>query len=376
MSLRIRAARLALVAMVLVGSSAAQLVDPLERGLGTAWIEKGLRSEVPLAIASAAEGAKRDLANNQLWAPLLRQALKKSASLQPESEALRVKRALFDALIQTRISVPLEELLPFFDEFPAAVIGVIARASSPHNENLLPLLLKTQEWKNGIYWTAIASLMRPEILSHLAHDVRFEYQVFVSDQDFAPILVYDPGRVPGGIRGGVLGGVIGGPLGWPDEIVYEISPTGRDEDRLTCCIAGRSTYLIGRNSRSGGSQTQTPDWPDHNHEILLELLSRAHCAICSRSDRDFPMIRGGKAAVVWHSEEQMRKALTDLIGQYVRECQGLILQLGQSGSSEAEIRNKIRIWIIDQRRVRTGLIPLIQAGVEIRPCGTYDGRCR
>lgn len=71
---------------------------------------------------------KGDSPDRGIW---LRQALARSASLQPDAEAFRVKNVIFDALIRTRTPAPLAELLPFFDRFPAAVIAVVAKGD-PH----------------------------------------------------------------------------------------------------------------------------------------------------------------------------------------------------------------------------------------------------
>jgi hypothetical protein len=81
----------------------------------------------------------------------LREALTRSLSLQPEAEAVRARRVIFDALIRTRTPVPLTELLPFFDQFPAAVIAIVAKNNPREGEDRLPLLLKA---KNSLYWYA------------------------------------------------------------------------------------------------------------------------------------------------------------------------------------------------------------------------------
>jgi hypothetical protein len=113
-------------------------------------VEKGLQSTVPLQVAISAFRSMN--ISDQQRGEWLRAALRGSLSLQPDAEAVRAQRAIFDALIRTRTPVPLTELLPHFDQFPAAVIAIVARNNPHEGEDRLPILLKAEEAKNFVLW--------------------------------------------------------------------------------------------------------------------------------------------------------------------------------------------------------------------------------
>ena len=353
--------------------------EAYDPGSDAALIEKGLSSTLPLQVAISAYRAKQDPFR---WRTQLRQALARSSSLQPEAEAVRAGRIIFDALVQSSTPVPLEELLPFFTQFPAAVIAVVARTDNSNGaEDRVPLLISAEGLKNRTYWSAAASLVDyKRLVHHLAQQVWFDYAVQVSDRDFDPVLIVapTPNLIPGGAIGGILGGIPNGHVSWPEETAYRLSATGRPNEALTSGIGGR-VYLTAEPYHGAG-QGEHPDedaaaWVEHDRDIVHVLLSFAHCSVCSRDSPDFPMIRGGKAFVFWTSEDRTRRALTDGIEEYVRQCKGMLDTLGETGFSEAEIRSKVRIWIQDWRQSRTIPIPAMNSGVQINHCQNMAGYC-
>jgi hypothetical protein len=366
----------------LLAQSPPAAFDPLS---DSALIEKGLQSTMPLQVAiSAFRSVKITHQQRGGW---LREALTRSLSLQPEPEAVRARRAIFDALIRTGTPVPLTQLLPFFDQFPAAVIAIVAKNNSSQDEDRLPLLLKAEETKNSLYWYAAASLLnRKQLIQHLVHQARLDYAISVIDQDFVPVQVFErppSGIIMSGIPGGVIGGITtGSQVAWPEETAYHIEKSGDTDHVLTCCIGG-STYLKAWPASThafGDPQPADLAWEDHDREVVRALLSIAHCAVCQFDRGDFPNVRGGKASIVWHSLEQARSLLEEAVEQYVKECVKMIGALGESTLSEYETRSKVRIWIRDQRRIQTIPIPSVGAGVEFNRCAsiqnvTTNGRC-
>jgi hypothetical protein len=355
--------------------------DPLG---DSSLIEKGLRSTKPLQVAISAFRCVN--VNDPRRGEWLREALSRSPSLQPEAEGRRARRAIFDALIRTRTPVPLIELLPFFDQFPAAVIAVVARDDLDKREDRLPLLLKTEEAKNPAYWYAAASLMdRKELIHHLVEQACFDYAISVLDQDFVPVQVHGGtprGVIGGGISGGALGS-IGSQVAWPEETVYHIEMSGEIDHVLTSGIGG-NTYLKAWPTAVHAFEDPQPAdplaWEDHDREVVRVLLSIAHCGACSFDRGDFPNVRGGRASIVWHSTEQARTLLEEAVEQYVRECVRMVATLGEATLTEPEIRSKVRIWVRDWRQVRTIPIPGVSAGVEFNRCGpvqsvSSNGRC-
>jgi hypothetical protein len=377
-------ARLALILLLhgfLFAQTPPEAYDPLG---DSSLIEKGLRSTLPLQVAiSASRAVKATDPRRGEW---LREALSRSSSLQPEGEALRARRVIFDALIRTGTPVPLIELLPFFEQFPGAVIAVVARGNPKEREDRLPLLLKTEEAKNRTYWYAAASLMdRRELIHHLVEHARFDYAISVLDQDFVPV------QILGGMPSGVIGrGVPGGALGsigsgvpWPEETVYHIELSG-DMDHLLTSGIGGNTYLkawpTSVRAFGDGQPADPLTWEDHDREVVRVLLSIAHCAACPRDRGDFPNVRGGSASIVWHTAEQARSLLQEAVEQYVKECVRMVAALGETTFTEPEIRSKVRIWVRDWRRVRTIPIPSVGTGVEFNRCasiqsGSSNGRC-
>jgi hypothetical protein len=354
--------------------------DPLG---DSSLIEKGLRSALPLQVAiSAFRCVSVADPRRGEW---LREALSASPSLQPEAEGRRARRAIFDALIRTRTPVPLVELLPFFDQFPAAVIAVVARDDPNRHEDRLPLLLKTEEAKNRTYWYAAASLMdRKELIHHLLEHSRFDYAVSVLDRDVVPVQVYDRPQIGGrGIPGGVLYGSIGSQVVWPEQTIYHIEMSGDIDHILTCCVGGNTYLKTWSPTVHAFEDLQPADpfaWEDHDREVVRVLLSIAHCGACSFDRGDFPNVRGGRASIVWHSAEQARSLLEEAVEQYVKECVRMVGALGETTLTEPEIRSKVRIWVRDWREVRTIPIPSVGAGVEFIRCAqiqsvTSNGRC-
>jgi hypothetical protein len=373
-----------ILASLLPGLMLAQTPPAAYDPLGdSSLIEKGLKSTLPLQVAiSAFRAVKATDPHRGEW---LREALSRSSSLQPEGEALRARRVIFDALIKTRTPVPLVELLPFFDQFPGAVIAVVARGNPEEREDRLSLLLKTEEAKNLTYWYAAASLMdRKELIHHLLQQARFDYAISVLDQDFVPVQVYGgtPRGVIGGTPEGTLGS-IGSQVAWPEETVYHIEMSGDIDHVLTNGI-GRNTYWKAwPTSVHAFADAQPADpllWEDHDREVVRVLLSVAYCGLCSFPRGDFPNVRGGRATIVWHSAEQARSLLDEAVEQYVKECVRMVGTLGETTLREPEIRPKVRIWVRDWRRVQTIPIPAVGAGVEFNRCAqiqnaTSNGRC-
>jgi hypothetical protein len=346
-------------------------------------IEKGLRSTLPLQVAiSAFRSVKASAPRRGEW---LREALSKSSSLQPEAEARRARRVIFDALIRTRTPVPLTELLPFFDQFPAAVIAVVARNNPREGDDRLPLLLKAEETKNPAYWSAAASLMGQGIVRYLIDRAHFDYTITVTGEDLVPVYIF--GGLPRGVvGGGVPGGIIGsiGPgVAWPEETVYHIEMSG-DIDHILTSGVGRNTYLKAWSTTVHAFEDAQPAdplaWEDHDRDVVRVLLSMAYCGVCQLQRGDFPSVRGGKATIVWHSAEQVRPLLEEAIEQYVKECVRMVGALGEPTLTEPEIRSKVRIWVRDGRRVQAIPIPRVGAGVEFNRCAsiqsaTSNGRC-
>jgi hypothetical protein len=352
--------------------------EAYDPGKDAALIEKGLNSTLPLQVAVSAYRAKQDSFRLPKWGPQLRQAVVRSASLQPEAEAIRTRRIILDALIQSDTSAPLDELLPFFSQFPAAVIALLDRSNNANlTEDRIPLLIAAEGMKNRLYWSAAASLVdRKRLVHHLAQQVWFDYPIYLTDSDFVPILIFGggPGGVPGGSPGSIIGGVPNGRVGWPEEIAYHLSKTGRQIEALPWSV-GEQTYLIASPSsehhvgaRGDQPDADPKDWDEHARDIQLTLVSFRYCGLCSYSRGDNPRIRGGKAYVFWRSEDETRRSLTEGIEQYVAECKDLLNALGETGFSDVEIRSKVRIWIHDWRKSRTIPIPTISVGVQINLC--------
>ena len=90
---------------------------------------------------------------------------------------------------------------------------------------------------------------------------------------------------------------------------------------------------------------------------------------------DYPMIRGGKAFVIWRSDQQVMKAMTEGIEEYVRECRTLFQQLHLTGFSESAVRAKVRVCVRDDRRNRPGPLPAVHLGVEVHDCTSNDEFC-
>jgi hypothetical protein len=377
-------ARLVLILLLhgLLFAQTPAVVDPLG---DASLIEKGLQSAIPLQVAiSAFRSVSINDGRRGEW---LRAALSKSTSLQPEGEALRSKRAIFDALIRTRTTVPLTELLPFFDQFPAAVIAVVAKGRAVAGEDRLPLLLKAEETKNSAYWYAAAALMdRKQLIHRLVQQARFDYAISVVDQDFIPVQV--SGGPPEGITGGIPGGAMNGfpngsQVAWPEETVYHIEMSGGIDHILTCCVGGNTYLKAWSTTLHAFKDAQPADlsaWEDQDREVVRVLLSFSYCRTCQFSRGDFPNVRGGKATIVWRSEEQTRSLLEEAVEQYVKECVRMVGALGETALSETDIRSKVRIWVRDWRQVRTIPIPGVGAGVEFNRCASIqhtssNGRC-
>jgi hypothetical protein len=352
--------------------------DAYDPGPDETLIEKGLTSTLPLQVAISAYRAKQD-SRHQRWGLQLRQALVRSIALQPEADAVRTRRIILDALIQSRSTAPLEELLPFFNQFPAAVIALIARTDNANaTEDRVPLLISTEGLKNRLYWSAAASTVdRKRLIHHLAERAWFDYPIYVSDRDFVPVPIFALPGIASGVIGGVISGVPDGKVPWPSETTYRLSASGRQDETLPWGIGGQ-TYLIAEryDGRARAEQPDIdPDWDKHDKDILSVLLSFAHCSLCSQMTPDFPTIRGGKAFVFWFSQDQARRSLTDGIEQYVSVCRSLLATLGETGFTEAEVRSKVRIWILDWRQSRTVPIPAIGGGIQIHNCQNMAGYC-
>jgi hypothetical protein len=369
---------------ILSGSLFAQtppaVFDPLD---DPSLIEKGLQSSLPLQVAISAFRSIK--VSDQRRGEWLRAALRGSLSLQPEAEAVRTRRSILDALIRTRTPVPLTELLPYFDQFPAAVIAIVARNNPREGEDRLPLLLKAEEAKNPVFWYAAMELVdRKELVHHLVQQARFDYAISVFDDDFVPVQI-PGGGIPRGVPGGVIGGIIGsilpsGSVAWPESTTYHIEFSGGD---LLTSGRWRSTFLIASspavNTLPDAQPADPVAWEDHDREVVRLLLSIAHCDMCQAVTPDFPTVRGGKATIIWHSAEQGRPLLEEAVERYVRECVRMVDALHET-ISESEVRSKVRIWIRDSRRVQTTPIPSVGAGVEFNRCApiqslSSNGRC-
>ena len=365
---------------LLVAQTPPAVFDPLG---DPSLIEKGLRSTVPLQVAISAFRAVSIF--DQRRGEWLREALLRSSSLQPEAEAVRTRRAIFDALIRTRTPVPLTELLPHFDQFPGAVIAIVAKTNPREGEDRLPLLLKAEEGKNSVYWYAALSLVdRKQLVHYLVQQARFDYAITVQDEDFVPVRI--PGGHPRGLPGlvgGMISGLTNGAVQWPPETIYHIEMSGDIDDLLTSGI-WRSTYL----RRWSPTVHAFPDaqpadplaWEDHDREVVRILVSIAYCGVCSYDRGDYPNIRGGKVTIVWHSLAQARPLLEKAVEWYVNECVSLVDALHETTVSEAEIRSKVRIWLRDWRTVQTIPIPSVGVGVEFNRCApsqsaSSNGRC-
>src|SRR5579871_2949400 len=89
----------------------------VEGKINPSVVQEGLQSTIPLQVAISAFGAVS--ITNIHRGEWLSGALKRSASLKPQEEAVRAQRVILDALIKTHTAVPLTDLLPFFDRaFP------------------------------------------------------------------------------------------------------------------------------------------------------------------------------------------------------------------------------------------------------------------
>lgn len=356
----------------------------VEGKINPSVVQEGLQSTIPLQVAISAFGAVS--ITNIHRGEWLSGALKRSASLKPQEEAVRAQRVILDALIKTHTAVPLTDLLPFFDRFPAAVLAIVAKNNSRGSEDTMPLLQKAEQTKNTTYWYAAASLVDKRLLiPSLLQQARFDYAIAVVDQDFVPAQEY--GGIPRGVATGIPGGMggPGSPFDWPEATVYHIEMKGDIDHALTCCIGG-TTYLEAWSPRAHAFpdvQVADPvDWEDHDRDVVRALLSFAYCSSCSQSASrgDFPNVRGGKATIVWHSPEQARPLLEEAVDRYVAECVRMVAALKETHLSEPEIRSKVRIWIRDNRHAATTPIPDVSSGVEFNHCAVVQvaaahGRC-
>ncbi len=196
-------ARLALFFLLnglLLAQTPPAVFDPLG---DPSLIEKGLRSTTPLQVAVSA--FRTVSITDERRGEWLREALRNSLSLQPEAEAVRTRRVLLDSLIKARIPVPLSELLPFFNQFPGAVIVLAARNGARESEDRLPLLVKAEESKNSTYWYAAANLVdKRQLIHYLVQQARFDYAISVVDWDVVTTQTFE--RFSGGFAGDPLGG--------------------------------------------------------------------------------------------------------------------------------------------------------------------------
>jgi hypothetical protein len=370
---------------ILNGSLLAQTPPAVFDPLGDpALVEKGLKSTVPLQVAISAFRSMN--ISDQQRGEWLRAVLRGSLSLQPEGESVRAQRAIFDALIRTRTPVPLTELLPHFDQFPSAVIVIVARNNPREGDDRLPLLLKAEEAQNFVLWCAAVSLVdRGQLVHHLVQQARFDYAISVLDEDFMLVqaLGGQLGGTPSRAVGGITGSIPNGSVAWPDSLSYDIEVWGDIRDSLTSGT-WRSTYLKAWSPATSalpdGQPTDPVGWEDHDREVVRLLLSVAHCDACSRATPDFPNVRGGKATIIWHSAEQGRPLLEKAVERYVKECVAMVDALHGTTISESEVRSKVRIWIRDWRRVQTVPIPRVGVGVEFNRCApiqsrSSNGRC-
>ncbi len=139
--------------------------------------------------------------------------------------------------------------------------------------------------------------------------------------------------------------------------------SGEPSEQLTCCI-GKPTYL--KESRSELAPIlDRRDWEHHDRDVVQLLLSLSTCSTCAYSQPDFPIVRGGKATIVFHSAEQVRPLLTEAIEGYVKDCMRMVAALQDSSFNESAIRSKVRISISDQRQTKAVPIPFINAGVDL-----------
>lgn len=327
----------------------------------SALIKKAVESTVPLQVALGAWRASQS-ADPQRgeW---LRGALFRSSSLQPPAEGMRAQGIILDALIRSATHVPLSDLLGFFRQFPAAVIGIAARGRSSEKEDMLPLLLEAERAQNAPLWYAAASLLeRRQLVHYLVDQVHFDYAITVTDQDFLPVRVFLPG----------LSGGVATPFGpqpaWPPELAYHVEMSGDPQEKLTCCVGGATYLKTWPGNQPANSQfADSLAWQDRNHEIVRVLLSLGTCPLCQFGGADFPDIRGSKATIVWRSADQTRSLLYQAIEQYAKECASLITALGET-YSEYDARAKVRVWLRDWRQDQTIPIPSVGMGVELNRC--------
>ncbi|HLK21474.1 MAG TPA: hypothetical protein VKT81_21145 [Bryobacteraceae bacterium] len=359
-----------------------ELFDPLNDPV---LIQRGLQSTTPLQVAVAASRAINQ--NSDAIRQALRAALANSESFQPEPERARARRILLEALIKTSARVPVDELLPFYDEFPGAVIAIVVHHRD-EPEDSLALLRKAEEEQNPIHWRAVVSITGRSRNHYLVERARFDYPITLYDDDFLPVRIYGIGIPDGAPHGVIVGGILGTVstgsiprIQWPEETVYRIEAQGGPGELLTTGNLG-DTYLKAW-PQSKGYMRDRPEidhdgWANHDREVVRALLPSIRiCSPCVPGP-DFSNLRGGKATIIWHSPEQALPILKNAIDTLAGECISLAAFV-EEPLADKMVRSKIRVWIRDFRRERTPL-PSVISGVQINVCPSYhagpaDGRC-
>ena len=359
--MRLRVWLLLTVAYVTVVHAQQSKYDP---GVEEAKINLALRSNSPVEVAWAAFRAKSTCCGR--FNASLREALQTAVASPRSPEQILLIKYLLDAMIQSRAVAPLSALLPLYNDYPDAILAVMANDMNPLDDRLLPLLMSAEQENNAPRWLLLAALLRRSgsraLDEHLLDELHFEFVIEIVEGNYIPVLKHE-------LRGVTIGGVMGrlpGPFGWPEppgQYCLTVTPELGDEvivaylehvylrrklgDENSC---GR----IGKTSRS---------------QLSLLLLSQFPPR--SSDWPDFPLLNGGKGTIVWQGADETRQLLQRATRQYVDDCVRLLQSRGRLGMptrswTEAELRSRISISLVDLRYDKKVPIPEVNEMMTLR----------
>jgi len=263
---------------------------------------------------------------------------------------------LLDTLIQAKAVLPTSELMQFYEDYPDEVLTLIAYDQNRSIDTVLSLLIRAEREGNAPRWLLLSTLFgggyfRP-FEEHLLDGLLFYFKIEIVEGNYLPVLKPRSGW---GVFGGIPGGVLG-PVQWPalpGQYCLSVSPEPGDTVMSTTGPVFLRRYVNRQNTCSS-------EWKTDRSELAVGILTTFFPSAFFWPD--FPLLKGGKATIIWQGPEKTRITIQEAKSQFFQSCRDLLLarqkrNMPTRSWSDAELRSRIVVTVSDLRTDKKIPIP-------------------
>ena len=267
-----------------------------------------------------------------------------------------------DSLIQLQATVPGEEMMPFYQQFPDEVIILLAKSPGENKEAILSLL---QGLRSGIRWMAVCNLLTevkaPGFAAILLRDVKINVSIAVSDDGNVG---YGMGS---GLGGGIGCGVYQGLDGFPPVVIYKLVDSA-SRGAVVIAPGKRPVYYLRWAGRPGVSGQGPPfsrgDQGGDEDRKRIEYLA----ALLDTNKEGLNFDTKYFYSIAWEGPEHFKHEVARVSKEVRESYQRLVERLMEKNLlfewEAEELKPEITLQVQDFREDQTTGLPDVDISIE------------